>query len=182
MFRREIRNGFYLRLLEEKHAEAIFEVVDRERAYLREWLPWVDRTGQPADTLQFIKSTREQFANNDGLTAGIWHGNEFAGTVGTHKIDWLNRKVEIGYWLASKFQGRGIVSEACRAFIDHAFEEWELNRVEIHCAPANTKSCAIPKRLGFEYEGVLRQAQFIDGRYLDTNVFAMLAADWKQRR
>lgn len=182
MFRREIRDGFFLRLLEEKHAEAIFEIVDRERAYLREWLPWVDRTGQPADTLQFIKSTREQFANNDGLTAGIWHANEYAGTVGTHKIDWLNRKVEIGYWIASKFQRRGIVSEACRALIDHAFEEWELNRVEIHCAPANTKSCAIPKRLGFEFEGVLRQAQLIDGRYLDTNVFAMLAADWAKRK
>lgn len=182
MFRREIHDGYYLKLLEEKHAAAIFEIVDRERAYLREWLPWVDRTAQAADTLEFIKSTREQFANNDGLTAGIWHGDEYAGTIGTHKIDWLNRKVEIGYWIASKFQGRGIISAACRLLIDDAFEEWELNRVEIHCAPANTKSCAIPKRLGFEFEGVLRQAQFVDGRYLDTNVFAMLAEDWKGRR
>jgi ribosomal-protein-serine acetyltransferase len=181
MFRREIRDGFYLKLLEEKHAAAIFEIVDRERAHLRRWLPWVDRTGQASDTLQFIKSTREQFASNDGLTAGIWRGTEYAGTVGTHKIDWLNKKVEIGYWIAAKFQGRGIISEACRLLIDYAFEEWELNRVEIHCAPENTKSCAIPKRLGFQFEGVLRRAQFIDGRYLDTNVFAMLAADWKTR-
>ncbi len=87
--------------------------------------------------------------------------------------------MEIGYWIASGFQGRGIVTDACRAVIDHAFEEWKLNRVEIHCATGNEKSCAIPKRLGFQLEGTEREAQLINGRYLDIEIYAMLARDWK---
>jgi ribosomal-protein-serine acetyltransferase len=179
MFQRTIRDGVHLRLLEERHAPEIFAVVDRDRAYLREWLPWVDPTTGVGDTLQFIKTTLEQFAHDEGLTVGIWCGDEFAGTIGTHKIDWLNRKVEIGYWIASKFQGRGIVTDACRAVIDHVFKEWKLNRVEIHCAPGNAKSCAIPKRLGFRLEGVLREAQLLNGSYVDSDVYAILAREWK---
>jgi ribosomal-protein-serine acetyltransferase len=180
MFRRDIRDGVYLKLLEERHAAAIFSVVNRDRAYLRKWLPWVDLTSQAGDTLKFIKTTLAQFANNEGLTAGIWCGSAYAGTIGTHKIDWLNRKVEIGYWIASKFQGQGIVTDACRLLIEHAFKEWELNRIEIHCALGNQKSCAIPKRLGFQLEGVLRKAQLVGGKYLDTNVYSMLAREWKR--
>ena len=180
MFRLDIRAGFYLKLLEERHASAIFAAVDRDRTYLRKWMPWVDTTRQVHDILKFVKTTLAQFANNEGLTAGIWRGNEYAGTVGTHKIDWVNRKVEIGYWIASRFQGRGIVTDATRLLTEHAFKEWELNRVEIHCAPNNKKSCAIPKRLGFQLEGVLRKAQLVGGKYLDTNVYGMLARDWKK--
>jgi ribosomal-protein-serine acetyltransferase len=141
----------------------------------------VDDTTSVGYTLNFIRTSLQQFANNQGFAAGIWCGDEYAGTIGAHKIDWLNRKVEIGYWLAAKFQGNGIVTDACRVLIDHAFEEWKLNRVEIHCAPANKKSCAVPERLGFQLEGVLRKAQLVGGKYLDSNVYGMLARDWKKR-
>jgi ribosomal-protein-serine acetyltransferase len=178
MFRLTIQEGVYLTLMEERHAEVIFEAVERDRAYLREWLPWVDMSTGVDDILKFIRRSLEQFANNEGLSAGIWCEGEFAGTVGTHKIDWLNRKVEIGYWLASKFQGRGIVTAGCRALTHHAFSEWKLNRVEIHCAIGNEKSCGIAKRLGFQFEGVLREGQLLNGKYVDINVYAMLASEW----
>ena len=180
MFRRTIRDDICLMLLEERHAPVVFAVVDRERAYLREWLPWVDLTTEAEDTLKFIQQSLQQFANNEGLVAGIWCGDEFAGTVGTHKIDWMNRKVEIGYWIASKCQGRGIVTDACRALTGHALEDWKLNRVEIHCATGNAKSCAIPERLGFKLEGVLREGQLLHGSYVDINVYGMLAGQWKK--
>ena len=180
MFSRRIRDGVDLKLLEERHAEAAFAVVDRNRAYLREWLPWVDPTTSPEDTRAFIKTTLQQFANNEGFAAGIWCDGEYIGTIGFHKVDWLNRKVELGYWLAEAFQGRGIITDACRAMIDYAFDEWKLNRVEIHCAPANTKSCAIPRRLGFQLEGTLREGQLLNGKGVDTCVFGMLAREWKK--
>jgi ribosomal-protein-serine acetyltransferase len=179
MFQKAIRDGVYLQVLEERHAPEVFAVVDRERNYLREWLPWVDMSIEVEDTLNFIKTSLQQFAGNDGFSAGIWSGDEFIGGIGTHRIDWLYRRVEIGYWIAQKYQGRGIVTDACRAVIDHAFDEWKLNRVEIHCATGNAKSCAIPKRLGFQLEGLLREAQLLNGEYLDINVYGMLARDWK---
>jgi ribosomal-protein-serine acetyltransferase len=180
MFRETVRDGVFVRLLEERHAPEVFAVVDRERTYLREWLPWVDLTTEVEYTRNFIKTSLEQFACNDGFAGGIWAGEEFIGGIGTHKIDWLNRKVEIGYWIAQRFQGRGIVTDACRTVIDYAFQEWKLNRAEIHCAPGNEKSCAIPKRLGFQFEATLREAQLVNGKYLDTNAYAMLARDWEK--
>jgi ribosomal-protein-serine acetyltransferase len=182
MFRKSIRDEVYLTLFEERHAEEVFAVTDRERAYLREWLPWVDRNHAPEDTRKFIEGALQQFAKNEGFAAGIWCANEFVGGIGTHKVDWLNRKAEIGYWIASKFQGRGIVTDACRAVIEYGFQEWKLNRLEIHCAIGNTKSCAIPPRLGFQFEGVLRQAHLVNGTYQDINVYSQLAAEWRARR
>ena len=84
----------------------------------------------------------------------------------------------IGYWIAQGFRGRGIVTDACRAVIDYAFLESKLNRVEIHCAAGNEKSCAIPQRLGFQLEGLLREAQLLNGEYQDIHVYGMLARDW----
>jgi ribosomal-protein-serine acetyltransferase len=180
MFKKTIQDGVYLKLLEERHAQELFEVVERERAYLREWLPWVDMTTEAEHSLNFIRTSLEQFASNDGFSAGIWAGDEFIGGIGTHRIDWLYRRVEIGYWISKGFQGRGIVTDACRAIIDYAIDDLKLNRVEIHCAAGNQKSCAIPKRLGFQWEGLLREAQLLNGEYQDINVYALLAREWRK--
>ena len=101
MFSASLRDGFALRLLEERHARTLFVAVERERERLRPWLPWVDATRTEEDTLSFIRSVLEQFAENRGFAAGIWSGARLAGTIGVHRIDWINRRVEIGYWLAN---------------------------------------------------------------------------------
>lgn len=179
MFRAHIRSGVELRLLEERYAEEIFAVVDQDREYLREWLPWVDATQAVDDTLTFIRSTREQFAANQGFAAGIWKQDRYIGGIGTHKIDWIHRKVEIGYWIARSHQGHGIVTDACRALVTHALGELELNRVEIHCAAKNVKSRALAERLGFKLDGTMREGHFLHGKYHDLLIFAVLKRDWK---
>lgn len=179
MFSKPLRDGFELRLLEERHAAEVFATVERERKHLRTWLAWVDATQTEDDSLSFIRSTLEQFSTNRGFAAGIWHGAKLAGTVGTHPIDWLNRRVEIGYWLAREYEGRGIVTEACRVLVGHLLTEVGLHRVEIRCAAANEKSAAIPRRLGFVHEATLREAHFVNGVCHDLMIFAMLKQDWK---
>jgi len=179
MFSARVREGVELRLIEERHADAIFALTDQDRAYLRDWLPWVDRTASVEDTLAFVHRSLEQFAANDGLTAGIWNQACFCGVIGYHKIDWPNRRVEIGYWLGKSFQGQGLATDSCRVLIRHAFLEWELNRVEIRCATGNTGSCAIPKRLGFTLEGTIREGEIVNGRKLDLNIFGLLRSEWR---
>lgn len=178
MFRAQLGEELYLQLLEERHASEMFSLVDRERTYLREWLPWVDSTETRDDSLSFIRSSLEQFASNKGFVAGIWARDEFAGVIGTHKLDWLNHKGEIGYWLGRAFQGRGLMTRACKAAVTHLLGEMDLNRVEIHCAKGNEKSCAIPQRLGFTEEGVAREAQLLHGQFRDLRRFIMLRRDW----
>lgn len=178
MFSHRIDDELELQLLEEWHAEALFAVMDRNRAYLREWLPWLDGIHSPDDTRGFIRSAREQWGRNDGFAAGIWFQGQPVGMIGFHAIDWPNRMTSIGYWLAAAYQGRGIVTRACRAIVGHAFAELGLNRVEIRCATGNRKSCAIPERLGFTCEGIARQAEWLYDHYVDLVIYAMLADEW----
>jgi len=178
MFSLAIRDGFALKLLEERHAPAVFAAVERERLHLREWLGWVDATRTEDDTLSFIRSTLEQFAANNGFAAGLWSGERLAGTIGLHKIDWINQRVELGYWLAREFEGRGLMTDACRAMTGYCFREMDLHRVEIRCAMGNQKSAGVPKRLGFKLEATLREAHFLNGAFHDLLVFAMLRKEW----
>lgn len=183
MFPYELADGCFLRLFEESDAEELVRVVEANREYLAEWLPWVEGTSNTADTrLEFIRRTRRQYAENDGFQAAIVEGGEIVGVIGFHGIDWNNRATSIGYWLSEDRQRRGVMTDAVRALTTHAFDVWELNRVEIRVAVGNRRSRAIPRRLGFLEEGVLRQAERHAERYTDVVVYAMLAGDWAVAR
>lgn len=177
MFRAILRPGVDLRLLEERHSPLIYALVDQNRERLRKWFAWVDATNSEDDTLAFIRRSLEQFAANNGFAAGIWDQERYAGNISLHKVDWLNRRAEIGYWIGREFEGRGIVTDACRAVIRHALAELELNRVEIRCVTANIKSKAIPLRLGFTLDGILRQAELVREQYADLEVYSMLRSE-----
>jgi ribosomal-protein-serine acetyltransferase len=168
-----------LRLLELRHAEELFCLIDNNRAYLRRWLPEWDLPKSLDECKAVIKTGLEQFVNNLGLMTGIWCEGRLAGVVGMGKIDWENRSSNVGYWIAEAFQGRGLVSQACRAIINYAFAELKLKRLEIRCAADNPKSCAIPRRLGFRKEGILRQSQAFDDRYLDIELYGLLVEEWR---
>ena len=144
-----------LRIYEERHAQEVAALVDQNRTYLRKWLPWVDDSRTVEDSKAFIRSSLQQFAQNEGFQMGIWYRDTFAGGIGYHQIDWVDRKVEIGYWLGEVFQGKGLMTKACRTLIAYAFTELGLNRVEIHCATENIRSCAIPKRLCWRMQEIV---------------------------
>ena len=179
MLRHQRPGGYALRLLEEADADEVFALIDANREHLGRWMPWVEHEHEPADVLPFIRATRKQIADNDGLqTAIVDPGGRIVGVIGFHNVDWLNRKTSIGYWLAAGAQGHGTMTEAVRALVDHAFDTWKLNRVTIQAAVENARSRAIPERLGFREEGVMREVERIGDRMLDDVVYAMLAADW----
>jgi ribosomal-protein-serine acetyltransferase len=177
VLRHELPSGAVLRLLEESDADELFALTDRNRAHLEPWMPWLPSTRTPQDTLEFIRATRRQIAANDGLTLAIVRDGAIVGDCGFHHVDWANRAATIGYWLSAGEQGRGTMTEAVRALVDHAFGPWGLHRVEISAAVDNARSRAVPERLGFALEGVRRAAERVGDRWLDLAVYALLAAD-----
>jgi ribosomal-protein-serine acetyltransferase len=140
-------------------AEALFRLIDRDRAYLREWLPWVDHSRSVQDTLKFIELSQEKFERKEAFSVCITHQNKIAGIIGFHYFDWSNRSTSIGYWLAQDFQGKGITTRSCALLVNYAFVELGLNRVEIRCAVKNKKSRAIPEKLNFRNEGTVRDGE-----------------------
>ena len=182
MFTRQVGPGIELRLLEMHDAEELFAVVERNRAYLREWLPWVDLTESAEDVRRFIQRTQIQYEANQGPQAAIAIDGRLAGCAGCHPIDWPNKRCSIGYWIEAGWQGRGVVTRCCGALIDYLFDDLGLHRVTIQCGTGNKKSCAIPERLGFTREGVLRQTEWVNDRWVDMVVWGMLKHDWEVRR
>lgn len=179
MFSLKIDDELHLRLLDESDTDELFELVNQNRLYLRQWLPWLDKETSREDSLYFIRSTLDQFANNAGLSAAILLQDRIVGVISYNSIDWNNRIAYIGYWLSAGYQGRGIITRACRRLIGHAFEEFEMHRVEIRCATGNRRSCAIPQRLGFTQEGVVRQVEWLYDHYVDHVIYGLLANEWR---
>ena len=176
-----IDDDIVLKILKPEDADSLFSLVDSNRFYLRRWLPWVDTNATLENSKHFIQSTIEQHELNLGFQCGIWFHDTFAGIIGFQRIDSMNRNVEIGYWLGEKFQGSGIMTKACHIFVDCAFNEYKLNRVQIRCATGNKKSNAVIDRLGFIKEGSIRQAEFLYDHYVDLFVYGMTADEWKVR-
>lgn len=179
MFTIRVDGEIDLGLLEERHAQALFDLTDRNREHLRIWLPWVDNTRSVEDSKEFIQLSLDGFAGNSGFPVGIWYKGQLAGCIAYHYFNWATLRTEIGYWLGQEFSGKGIVTRATRKLIEYAFDELGLNRVEIRCAPGNLKSRAIPEQLGFTQEGVLRQVSTIhDGIVVDMVIYGLLAKEW----
>ena len=166
-----------LRLVAEGDEEDIFRLTEANRAYLRQWLPWVDATLSAADTRSFVERSVEQVRVLDGFQTRILYRKEFAGMIGYLYHDWKNLKTEIGYWLREDFQGRGVMTRAAKALTDFAFDHLGLNRVEIRVATDNRRSRAVPERLGFVQEGVLREAAWLNDRFIDLVVYAKVRND-----
>jgi ribosomal-protein-serine acetyltransferase len=156
MFEATVEAGLVLRLLEPRHAEALFDLIDRNRDSLGYWFPWVEGTKTVADSRAFIRSQLQSFAQGDGFQLGIWLEGEYIGNIGFGYISQEFRCAEVGCWLAAEYRGRGVMTRTCRYFCGYLFDELELNRIEIRCAETNLKSRAIPERLGFTLEGKLR--------------------------
>jgi ribosomal-protein-serine acetyltransferase len=173
----DLGDGVTLTLLEESDAEGLFDLVDRNRERLRPWLGWADDTRGADDSLAFIRATREQVATGQGFHGCLRVQGRIAGCVGFQGIQRAFRSTAIGYWIGGEFEGRGLMTKAVRALVGHAFGDLGLHRVEIRCAVENARSRAIPERLGFRQEGILRGAERAAGRVLDIVVYGRLATD-----
>ena len=169
-----------LRPLAEADAKELYELIEENRSHLQPWLPWAAE--QTLDrTSEFIREAIKQEAEDDGFQVALVVDGRIAGVLGYHEIERKNRITTIGYWLAAEHQGGGLMTAAVACLTGHAFDEWRLNRVEIGVGPDNPRSRAIPERLGYREEGVLRSAErFDENDYRDLVLYAILASEWRQ--
>ena len=178
MISRRLDDDTELRPVDEGFAEELTALVRRDLAHLRPWMPWASERYSVEDAREFIRRQIRQYAEDQCFATLIFHAGRVAGSIGYNNIDWSNRKTDIGYWLGSAYQGRGIMTRACRALVVHAFTELRLNRVEIYCAVENRRSRRIPERLGFTEEGTHRQAEWVHDHFKDLISYSALAAEW----
>jgi ribosomal-protein-serine acetyltransferase len=162
-------------------AEELFALVDANRSYLARWLPWPEQIRTVNDEREWIRSRRAPGAADSELALLIVEDGIIAGGLGIAGLGSVHRAVEVGYWLAARAQGRGLVTRSCRAALKYLFESRAVNRVQIRAAVDNARSRAVPERLGFTLEGIQRQAVLLNGSFQDLAVYSMLASEWNNR-
>lgn len=175
----EATNHISLELLNEMHAPIIFEMVNKNRANLRQWLSFVDKMESIAFAETFIKGSMQRNDLGTEYAFIIFQDDIAVGRIGVYKIDQQHKIGEIGYWLVEEMQGKGIITIASKAMIKFCFDDLLLNRIEIKCATDNTKSQAIPVRLGFSKEGIIREGEWLHDKYIDLFLYSLLKSEYK---
>lgn len=167
-----------LRVLREDDSAELFALTDANRAFLRRWLPWVDAVTSEEDSRSFLATVTAQRKEARGPTFGVLRGGALAGVVGYLPIDRVNSVGEIGYWLAEREQGRGVMTACCRFVVRYGFLTLDLNRIQIAAGTENVASRAIPERLGFKFEGILRGREKLYDTFIDHAMYAQLRSEF----
>lgn len=178
---REIKVDQNIRLKEIglEDVDAIFKTIDEEREYLSEWLPFVEETNDISYTQTYVQSVVD--SDSSELVCVIFYENELVGLVGMKDTDFGNKKTEIGYWLSEAFQHKGIITKSCNALIQYAFNELDMNRIQIKAATGNYKSQLVAERLGFQREGIEREGELHARGFVDLVVFSLLKNDFNNK-
>ncbi len=108
--------------------------------------------------------------------------SEVVGTLGIHDVSVMHKKAEVGYWLAKKFRGRGIMPEAIGLALKFCFKELKLQRVQAPTLPENVISQKLLKSCGFKYEGRHRNYYRHHKRIKDAYMYAITKDDYRSAR
>ncbi len=176
MFPIIIDKTIVLKLLQLEDGFKLFDLVHKNRHYLRQWLPWLDTVQKSEDQEAFIRAANQQWEERKALSLGIWHQQQLTGVIGFNTFDWECSTATIGYWLDGAQQGQGIITQACQALIDVAFQQLGLTSLTIQCATENYKSQAIPLRLGFVWHKTIPNKEWLYDRYVDYHVYLLKRA------
>lgn len=134
----------------------------------------------PEDTHDFILKIIQNYMDEEAATWGIElaEENKFIGTIGFLYWDEENYTSEVGFALSNKYWNRGIITEALWKVISFGFTRMNLNRITARTRIENTASQRVLEKLGFKYEGVLRESMIIKGVFTDLKLFSLLRRDF----
>lgn len=160
--------------------ELLFNSVIESRSTLVYWLPWCHENYSIKDSEDFIKKSVENWEDKTQFAFAVFdtESNEFLGGVGLNKPDFANKFYNLGYWTKTSLQNRGIASEAARLLARTAFEDLDINRIEIIVAKENIPSQKAAEKAGAKREGILRKRLLIGDRIHDAVMFSFIKEDF----
>ncbi len=171
-----------LRAYSTSDAQAIHEAVEESRDELAPFFDWGRQQRSIEERQAGLMRGAAGWILRNEFGFGIWRieDGRFLGDIGLYAPDWRLRRFEIGYWLRTSELGRGYVTEAGRLLCNLAFDVFEAQRVVIQCDADNVKSAGVPRRIGFELEGTLRNnSKKPSGEVVDSLMFGMTPDRWR---
>ncbi|PGZ74161.1 GNAT family N-acetyltransferase [Bacillus sp. AFS029637] len=174
----------FIRMPKPGDGKVVYDAIQASMQELKPWMVFAQKEQTAEEIEESIRKSHIQFLQREDLRLLVFskETGEFIASSGLHRINWDIPQFEIGYWIDSRFSGKGYMVEAAKGITDYAFSELKANRVEIRCDSLNKKSRAIPEKLGFKLEGILESASVAveSNRLRDMCVFAMTRNTYKK--
>lgn len=179
MFAISLGDGAELRPLEPWQAEEFLAHMERGREYIGRYVGLPDIVTDLDSARNWLQSYADKAAADTGRLYGIRLDGLLVGGVLFRLFDAAEGTCEAGCWLEPAAAGRGLVTRAARVIIDWAVQERGVHRVEWHVSSENTPSINLAKRLGMSRDGVLREDYPYRGVRQDTEIWSVLAPEWR---
>ncbi|MBK8251693.1 MAG: GNAT family N-acetyltransferase [Polyangiaceae bacterium] len=174
-----VTDRLFLVPIDVNDGQDLWFAVNGSRDTLRRFLPWVSYHNDITASVRFAEACALDWDQGRAFRFVIRdrEKKKLLGVVGLESLVHMHRSCELGYWLTDEASGKGFMTEAASAALDYAFGRIGAHRVRIAAATDNHPSLGVIGRLGFRFEGIAREAEWCDGRWLDHAVFALLIKD-----
>lgn len=181
MLKCQLKDGYYLALIEKQHAAILFDLMERNRSHFQKYIGIINRINSLKDAEESIVNARKDGADGKLCGWGIWCNSKIVGNVNIHDIDNVTKSGDVGYYIDKEHEGKGLVRLAMEELIHYVFEEYGLERIVIECATMNERSRNIAEYLGFCHEGILRKKYVLNGNLEDCHIYSLLRSEAKLR-
>ncbi|MGW3950881.1 GNAT family N-acetyltransferase [Streptomyces sp. NPDC004752] len=172
-------DGAELRPLDPWDAEEFLAHLDRGREFIGQYIAFGARATDVDSARDILTAYADKRTTDSGGMHGIWLDGKLVGGVLFRTFDAQQGSCEVGCWLEPAAAGRGLVTRAATVLIDWAVEQRGIHRVEWHAASGNRPSINVARRLGMSRDGVLRENHLHRGIRHDTEVWSVLADEWR---
>ena len=155
-------------------ADELWAVVDESREHLAPWLPWVPFNDGPRSSKRYLDACTADWDTGRAMRFAIRSRSDqsLLGAITLDNCVHMHRSCDLGYWLKKGATGAGLMTEVGKATVEFAHERANIHRIRCAAAVGNLPSLRVIQRLGFRFEGVCRQAEYIQSRWVDHAVFA----------
>jgi len=137
------------------NAQDYANLVAGESTHLAAFLPHLGEQATPEGLLAYLDRVEERVRRGEWIDLTVQVHGTIAGAIGLYDVDRERGRADVGYWLARKYAGRGIMTRALRALCAHAFAERGLSRIRLYSAVDNEASRALAERVGFRFVRIL---------------------------
>ena len=163
-----------LRTYASDDASAFHAAAVESKRELIPWMPWCHDDFSLAEAEAWVARQSSPGPKTEHEFLIVDNDGRFLGACGINQFDRLNCRANIGYWVRSSATGRGVATDAVRQMIEWARDNTDFRRLEILVATGNAASIRVAEKVGGVREGILRSRLFLQGRFHDAVLFAVI--------
>ena len=176
----DIDDSLSMELVGQEHAAPLIDVINLNRLYLRQWLPWLDVMTSLEESETFVSTAIAQYDVFGFPIFVLKYNGNVCGLNGFTKFEKIHGFANLGYWVDQFHMGKGIATRTCKELLRIGFDDCQLNKIELRIAEQNTQSRAVAERLGFTCEAVLRDCEWLYDHFVDHAVYTLLDSEYRK--